>query len=471
MGRRGVLGAGVVWSVLAGCGLAPEPAGTPGPSTGNAPWRDLGAVQVCLGEQAFAPPASPPGGLCEPANVVPLACAEDRECESREVCVCGRCTVAYCATASDCTAPRFCNFSQHRCDLACSPGSCAETEQCLGGVCRGRCVDSTDCQRGEVCEANVCIGDDCSDTTGCLSGERCDVQRVPQQVLEPDPVISAGRAVLYLDLAPPADPAQRAIWRAVSSDGIRFTVDPAQPVLGGARAPSVVEIGGITYLYVERADGLAVAASIDGITFEAPVSVLAGTDLHAPSAVPTDAGQVLVYYARGGAIGLAAGAPGEALADAGIVLTPFDAQVGDGTPGTAFWTPITELASPHAIVSGPTGAQTIHLWFAGFGTESAPGESFGNPEVIPPGFSVGFAAGELADPGVLAVWPTGPVVDRVDAFLTHLDELGPAAVEVERGSFRLYYIEATHDPTSTFTLGRIGVLGSGRSTHASTGRN
>jgi hypothetical protein len=448
---------------LAGCGLAPEGDAVPAPSTGSAPWTDLGTVVVCLGEQSFGPPAEPPGGLCVRTEAAAGACTEDRECGSRQVCFCGRCTVAYCAAASDCVAPRFCNFAQHRCDLACGPGEppCADNEQCLGGVCRARCLDSTECQFGEVCEANTCIGDDCSDVTGCLSGERCDLQRLPQQVLEPSPVAVDGKVVLYLELAPPGMPEARAIWRAVSRDGIRFVVDPQQPVLAGARAPSALVDGGLTYVYFEDALGLGVASSADGIVFGAPQTALAGTDLRAPAAVLAG-GQVAVYHVRGGALGLATGAIGGPLVDAGSVLAAVDAQVGDGTPGTAFWTPITELASPHAIVSGPDGARTIHVWFAGFGTESAAGAKFGTPEVIPPNFSIGFAAAELGSPGVLSVWPYGPVADRVDAFLTHLDELGPAAVELESGVFRLYYVDATHDATPTFSLGRLGVFGSGR---------
>jgi hypothetical protein len=59
-------------------------------------------------------------------------------------------------------------------------------------------------------------------------------------------------------------------------------------------------------------------------------------------------------------------------------------------------------------------------------------------------------------PDVLAVWPYGPVADRVDVFLTHLDELGPATIETTSGVYRLYYVEARQP-----TLGRLGVLGSG----------
>jgi hypothetical protein len=447
--------------LLVGCGLAPEGGSVGGPSAGITPWDDLGTVVVCRGEQSFGPPASPPGGLCVRADFTAAACTADSECRSREVCFCGRCTVEFCAAASDCVAPRFCNFAQHRCDLACGPGepACAADEQCIAGVCRGRCLDSTECQFGEVCDANTCIGDDCSDVTGCLAGERCDLQRTPQQALEPAPVVTAAGIVLYLDLADPTTPEARSIWRAVSADGIRFAIDPAQPVLAGARAPSVVVDAGTTYVYFEDAVGLNVAQSADGIAFAPRVTVLAGTDIRAPAAVLAN-GQVAAYYVRAGSIALATGPLAGGLVDQGIVLTPAGAQVGDGTPGTAFWTPITELASPHVALVGPDGARTIHLWFSGFGTESADGEKFGMPAPIPANASIGFAAAEPATPGVLAVWPYGPVADRVDAFLTHLDELGPAAVEVSPGVFRLYYVDATHDATPTFTLGRLGVLGS-----------
>ena len=446
---------------LTACGLGPTPDTPPPASTGNAPWRDLGVAHVCLGEQAFAPPDTLPGGLCVRESFFGTACTADSECRSRETCECGRCTVSYCAVSSDCEAPRFCNFSQHRCDLACEgDGDCTSDELCLGGVCRSRCIDSTACQQGEVCEGNICIGDDCSTTADCLAGERCDVQRIPQQVLEPAPVATGAEITLYLDLAAPATPDLRAIWRAVSRDGIHFTIDPPAPVLDG-RAPSALVDAGVTYVYHEHAGELRVATSRDGVTFDPPITLLAGPDLHAPSAVHVD-GTVALYFARGGSIGLATGPRDTGLTDLGTILSPTDAQVGDGTPGTAFWIPVTELASPHAIVAGPDEARSIDLWFSGFGRESPEAIKFGSPTEIPPNFSVGFAAAAPTDPGSFAIWPYGPVADRVEVFLEHHDELGPAAVALGPNRFRLYYVEATHETTPTFTLGRLSILGSGR---------
>ena len=298
--------------MIVGCGLAPDPDTAPGPSEGNAPWRDLGAVRVCRGEQVFAPPASPPGGLCVRATFVAQACTSNAECGSRQDCVCGRCTVPFCAVTSDCEAPRFCNFSQHRCDLGCGAG-CAG-DQCIAGVCRARCLESTDCQFGEVCDGNTCIGDDCSTDGDCLAGERCDLQRTPQQVLEPAPVVVDGSTVLYLDLAEPAFPDRRAIWRAVSTDGVHFTIAPQKPVLDGRAPSAVLDPSGQTFVYFEdpAGQGLLAATSNDGIGFGDARSILFDTEARSPAAVHLD-GRAIVYFAAGGSIAMAAGAVGEPL--------------------------------------------------------------------------------------------------------------------------------------------------------------
>jgi hypothetical protein len=441
-----------------GCGLGPAPDQfTPTTGTGIAPWTELGAAQVCLGDQTLGPPTSSVGGFCTGDDGA--ACSDDSACDSRQVCVCGRCTVAYCATSSDCAAPRVCNFTEHRCDLPCGTSSeCATGEECISGNCRGRCLRNEDCQHGEVCDSmNVCIADDCTADSGCLTGERCEIQRVPRQVLEPGPVAGFGApVVLFLDLALPATPDQRAIYRATSTDGVHFVLDPETPVVTDARAPSPVVDGDELYLYFEQGDGLAVrvARSRDGITFDAPVTLLSSTTkLHTPSAVHVG-GQVALYYQRadGTGIGLATGTPGQALDDRGIVLAPADVEVGTLDPGTPFWLQITRVQSPHAVLAG----DAIHLFFSAFGQESADASKYGMPEAIPPNFSVGYAGAKATAPEMLTVWPYGPVFDNVDAFLDHREELGPAVIDAGRDEFLLYYIDAT--PTQ---LGRLAVLGSG----------
>ncbi|HEY5927025.1 MAG TPA: hypothetical protein VIV11_35300 [Kofleriaceae bacterium] len=449
--------------LLIGCGLGPSPEPyLPTAGLGIAPWSELGAAQVCVGAEALGPPASNVGGFCSKTDAA--SCSNDAQCESRQSCVCGRCTIAYCEVASDCAAPRVCNFVQHRCERPCSSAAqCSAGEQCLSGACRARCAIDSECQHGEVCDSNnVCISDDCVDDAGCLAGEYCEVQRVPRQVLEPGPLASFGAPiVLYLDVALPGSPNQRAIYRATSSDGVRFRFDPETPVLDdpmGARAPSPVVDGKRLYLYFEQGDGMAlrVATSDDGITFGPPTTVLAGSvPVRAPSAVHTG-GQVVLYYQAGDGIGigLATGAPEAILADQGIVLAPASVEVGSGDPGTPFWLQITRVQSPHAVLAG----DAIRVFFAAFGIESADASKYGMTEPIPANFSVGYAAAQATAPQMLTVWPYGPVFDNVDALLEHREELGPAVIDAGADQFLMYYIDAT--PTQ---LGRLGVLGSGAS--------
>ena len=445
------------WSLIlvAGCGLGPTPdPATSSGAAGNAPWKDLGAVRVCLDDTALGPPSTAPAGQCVSADApAPATCASDADCRSREACVCGACAVAYCDSAADCEAPRTCNFALHRCDTSCVDSTtCGDAENCLDGVCHGRCATDVDCQHGEFCDfQHVCSSDDCATAADCQGTEHCELQRVPHLLVEPMPVRAQDAVVLYLEL-------DGKVWRASCADPTHCAMDPDIPVLDG-HAPSVVVDGDLTYVYIADAGGLSVATSPDGRTFSAPALVLPGIDLHAPSAVHLD-GTTLLYYEQNHAIGLASGPTGAPLIDQGVVLRPEDVEVGDGSPGTAFWLGIDRLASPHVLLAGPDRA--IHLWFSAFGTESTDATKFGQPLPIAPNFSVGFAAAPSTAPRALAVWPYGPVVDRVTGFLDHRDELGPGIVDLGDDRYVLYEVDASHDTAGVFTLGRLEVLGSGR---------
>jgi hypothetical protein len=170
----------VLGVTLAACGFAPEERFS-GAQLGDgiAPWRDLGPAPVCLGNEFLGPAGTPPGGFCFDRNQIEAPCTEADDCRSREACVCGRCTVAYCATASDCAADRICTFAQNRCDVRCvDAGDCAAGEECQNGACRGRCATSDECQTGEVCSSrNFCVTDACAVDGECAAGERCHIQR------------------------------------------------------------------------------------------------------------------------------------------------------------------------------------------------------------------------------------------------------------------------------------------------------
>lgn len=469
--------------VVLGCGFAPEERFS-GAQVGDgiAPWRDLGPAPVCLGNEFLGPAGTPPGGFCFGRSVVEAPCTDAGDCRSREACVCGRCTVAYCATASDCAADRVCTFSQNRCDVRCvDVGDCAAGEECSNGACRGRCATSDECQTGEVCSSrNFCVTDACAVDGECTSGERCHIQRVPRLVAEPFALASADGVVLYLEVGDANQPDERSIWRATSRDGVRFRFDPARPVLedaGAAHAPSLVADGDGWILYYEVGDGAAIKAArtADGVTFDAPTVVLTGgagaAAVHAPAAVALPDGTVAVYVQRGANLELATGAPGGMLTSAGVVLTPTQVAVAPGAPRAPFWDGVTALRSPHAAVTDGPDGPSLRLWFSGFGRESAESQQFGMDVAIPANYSIGYAAAAVSDPGDLTPWPYGPVVDRVTAFLSHGHEVGPATVQLVDGdgampAYLLYVVEATTSAMpaaadSPYQLGRLGVLANG----------
>ena len=86
---------------------------------------------------------------------------------------------------------------------------------------------------------------------------------------------------------------------------------------------------------------------------------------------------------------------------------------------------------------------------------------------IPPNYSIGYAAGDVADPSEMRSWPYGPIADRVSAFLNHREELAPAVLQLfGDDAYLMYYVEA--DPAmdamgadGPFVIGRLGVLGNG----------
>jgi hypothetical protein len=455
---------GIGFATVAACGFLPEDDYT-GKRAGDgiAPWADLGPVQICLGNEYLGPPDSTPGGLCFDAATQEAPCTGDDDCRSREACVCGRCTIAYCSSASDCAGDRICSFSEHRCDLTCFTGAdCPDGAECRNGVCRGRCIDESDCQTGEVCSSqNVCVTADCVDDDACLGNERCHIQRTPRQVMEPSPAIDDRQIVLWLELSDPLQIDQTAIWRAVSTDGIHFAMSPAQPVLEdgtAARAPSVIRTAEGWTMYYEA--GLAtdpeirVATSLDGISWSAPELALAGAG--APAAVALPDGTIALYHERGDAIGLGTAS----------VLTPAQVtipEVGDAP----FWADVERVTSPFALLSDGAAGPSLRLYYSAFGRESGDSVQLGEIVAIPPNYSLGYAAGSVDDPAELRPWPYGPIADRVAAFLNHREELAPAVVQLfGDDAYLMYYVEA--DPAmdamgadGPFVIGRLGVLGNG----------
>lgn len=424
------------------CGFGPQDAftGTRQPD-GIGSWENLGALQLCLADDRVGPPAAGPGGFCVDLNTPPEAtCNEDRDCASRERCVCGLCTVPFCSSNAECPAGTACNFTEKRCAAECNTDAeCrGRAEFCSGGFCKGRCGMDDDCQTGEFCSSmGRCVVDDCGADGDCQAGELCNIQRVPRATAQPTVLTGVGtgpgeRFVMWLEMSNAAG-TQRQIHRAVSADGIRWRLDPAEPVLtdaGDAHAPSVVDTGAELELYYETAAGIRRATSTDGIDFGTPETVIVG-DWHAPGAARTPGGETLVFVQRGDREAIAlwrGGGQPEA------VLTPGDATLPE------LWRDVTKVGSPFALVDESLGLPTVRLWFDAFGAESGDSVQFGMVVPLPPNDSIGYAAAPLDDPAALVTYPYNPVFDRVEAFLDHRAELAPAVVADPDGThWFLYY--------------------------------
>jgi hypothetical protein len=441
--------------LLVGCGLTPQDDLT-GKRVGDgiAPWQDLGAAELCLGNDRIGPAGSAVGGFCLDINILPEeGCQADDDCGSRELCVCGRCTVKFCSSNAECGGG-VCNFSERRCMQPCRddddcPG---RAELCSAGVCKGRCGMDDDCQYGEVCGSQGrCVVGSCDDDGDCLGDEFCRVQREPRRTDEPSVLTTADGDgyVMYLEMDNEAG-TQSAIWRAVSGDGVHFRFNPAEPLIteaGDVHAPSAVKLEGGVTLFYDTTLGIARADSADGEIFGDPDVVITG-DFHRPGAAVTPTGEVLVAVEIGDRAGIAiwdGSGPPATLLRPGDVTDPV------------LWREVTRVGSPHALVEvSPLGVPTLRVWFDAFGQESAASIQFGELVEIPPNDSLGFASAPLRTSETLTVYPFNPVLDRVTAFLQHRAERAPAVVEMPPlfgDGYLLYFRGSSGDGTINDGIG------------------
>jgi hypothetical protein len=128
-----------------------------------------------------------------------------------------------------------------------------------------------------------------------------------------------------------------------------------------------------------------------------------------------------------------------------VVLTPE--QLVDPT----LWRNVDRIAAPFAQSLLDIGGRPfIRLWFAAHGQESGPAFNFDHFEEVPANFSIGEAAS--GDGAMFTPYPFNPVFDRVELFLTHLDELDPALVTV--GDTQYLYYRRGADTTSGLGVAR-----------------
>jgi hypothetical protein len=433
----------VFLTLLSGCGFMGEPPFDGVRLPDVAPWQDVGPLTICDGTTRLGPGDEDAVGFC--AAQAGASCAADKDCRSRERCVCGKCSVAACDTADECGPDLTCSFAERRCDRACDvDADCARGETCVPGmhVCRGPCGTSDDCQTGETCQTStgLCVASACADSSTCFGGRQCLLQRKPAALAEPSPLVENGQVILYFERTDPAGSPE--IWRATSTDGMQFTIDPPRALLAG-RAPSVVHTTAWFMLYAEPG-GLALATSPDGSAWTTSQHAMNGGDQ--PSLIALQPGGDLVAYfaapdgtvARQTIVGSAFGA-------AETVLAP--AQLSD----PVLWRGVDRIASPFAQqLTDANGRPFVRLWFAGHGTEVANALEFGKQVPTPPDFAVGEAAS--TDGRSFVPYPFNPVFTRVLDFLTHPSELDPAIATLDDTHQLLYYRRAAADGTQSENL-------------------
>jgi hypothetical protein len=427
-------------ALVAGCGFTGEPPFDGRRIADVAPWQDVGPLVICDGPTRLGPMDADAVGLC--AGATPGAsCAADRDCRSRERCVCGRCTVAVCDSADECGPALTCSFAERRCDHACDvDGDCARGESCVPGmhVCRGGCSTSDDCQTGETCQSStgLCVAVACADSSTCLGGRSCLLQRTPAALAEPSPLVENGQVILYFERTDPGRAPN--IWRATSTDGFVFAIDPPRALVAG-RAPSVLHAGAYQLVYADAA-GLQFAQAEDGISFSNTFH-MTGADQPSLVALPSGA-QVVYYVDANGSVQREELPPGEPNIPHVVLAPP---QLTD----PVLWRGVDRIASPFAqALTAPDGQPFVRLWFSARGTESAGSLEFGKVVPTPPDWSIGEAAGDGA---TFTPYPFNPVFTRVLDFLTHPSELDPAVISVG-DEWLLYYRRAAADGSKSENL-------------------
>jgi hypothetical protein len=448
---RRLVATALVIGVAAGCGFERESpfAGVRLPDVG--PWQDLGPLTVChLGRRLAAPSLGDAGVCMRGPDTAGGFCATDGDCQSRERCICGWCSVTACDSADECGpagGPLVCSFADRRCDHPCDQdGDCAAGERCLPGrhVCRGTCASSADCQHGETCQTStgLCVTTVCAADADCGAGNKCWPQRAGALLAEPAPLVAGDAVELWLERTD-GDGVAR-IWHG-RGDGTQFTLD-ADPLFDGA-APSVARLPDGSYAMVfARGVSLFAARSPDAVAWSAATPAL--PNARQPSLViQADGTPALYVIDPDGNLTRFSGTADLTFSTPRPVLTPALAR-------TPLWPDVDALASPFADpYVDADGSTRLRLWFAAHGTETGPSMQSGTPTPTPPDWSIGLAVSLASDNRSIEVTldASNPVFDRTTDFINHPSELDPAVVHLT-DRWLLYYRRAKPDGTAAETL-------------------
>jgi hypothetical protein len=417
-----------------GCGLLGNEPARAFPKSGVGDFGPSAPVEVCLGSARVVSSsrASTASAVCVKHGAEGAACASDASCRGAERCICGRCIVQACDSGTSCGDGQVCRG--RRCTTGCSADdACTTGERCVTGGCARPCSSDAACAFGERCDPldNVCGARLCSDEVPCRAAERCTPIEVVGSLREPELVSIGGESLLFLEIRRPAAGGtgeDSAIYRARASTSLRYTIEPAEPVIaaaseGGASAPSALVREGRLELYFTLGEGAGIARAIstdEGRTFRrAPGLVLSPESawengwIGSPAAV-LRGGEALLFYEGGprAGIGLAritAGGEGSRLHEA-PVLAPTDVE------DPLFWRGVTEVSAPYAVMD----REALRLYFTARGAEG--GDALVDHARVPADRNDSIGLVTTRDLVGFTRSPTGPVFARSANLRAYLGE-------------------------------------------------
>ncbi len=437
------------------------------------PFVNEGPMDICMAYHRVVSPDGQLSGFCQKLDAPQLrSCHSDEDCQDREACVCGKCTVQYCTRADECPQGMACDFTTSRCIIPCE-GDCGcpgPNARCDIGVCQQMCIVDDECQSGEMCSLARarCTTFACHSDEDCLSDEHCIIQQEPRVMREPTLIKDdTGTYHMWLEMDQGSQE-RRVIFRASSRDGLSWSMDPPAPVLesdaqDGYRvgAPSVLRTASGYVMFFEVGDGRGFgrAQSTDGRNWSRDSNLVLEplpdeTAIHAPSVVPKPSGDGLLLYYQVGDGSAIRVVESSDLEGRTFLTSQRRTVIMPGEISTGMWRDVSVVKSPYAILAERGSQKVIYLWYSAYGYESGRATALdGSVSQIAANYSIGMASS--LDGYIFTHHPNNPVFDRVtpNTFVTHVSELGPAVLMMKDGSYLLLYTDSDIEGTVEYGLG------------------
>jgi hypothetical protein len=435
--------------VTGACGLAPHDETTPAfGGDGTSGWQSLGSVELCVGGRRVAAPALSDGaGFCVEPDRAARACGGDDECPDPERCFCGHCAVRPCGTSGrGCAEDEVCRGG--RCAIQCTrDDECGPGQKCSGGRCAVPCATSAQCPYGERCDTafGVCAVKTCGDDGDCPASSACELPELLAEMHEPSLIEHGGVTWIYLELQKGAG---AAIHRARAVSERAWVADPELPVLeasepsdaGRVGAPvALAEGAGVSLLFAAGGASIGRAVSTDGISFTREPDPLLTAEPGGWEAGRIDSPSVVDFAGARFLLYEGGDAAGIGVARLeGPAATRISSQplLAPGeVEDPLLWRRVTDVGTPHAVVE----RDFVRVYFTGRGTEGSDAIDQGSRVPADENDSIGLFT--TRDFATKSLFPAGPAFARVTNLRAYLGEREPF-VRLQPERALLYFVGA-----------------------------